>query len=173
MIIPMVIIVISLLLDGILNNIFPYMVDNLSIFTPMFTILLPIIIYPFYIKNKKKYLITLIITGIVYDIFYTNLLFYDGIVLFIFGLIMIKLYKNIGYNFIKVILYSILFIVLYELFNYIVIVIFNLVPINIDKLIYKIVHSLLLNVIYSGILYFIVKNIDIITQKHYKIRKKS
>ena len=64
-------IVITLLLDGVLTNILPYTVNNLSIFTPMFTILLPIIIYPFYIKQEKKYLITLIITGIVYDIFYT------------------------------------------------------------------------------------------------------
>ena len=70
--IPIVIIIISILLDGILTNILPYTVNNLSLFTPMFTILIPIIIYPFYLKEEKKYLITLIITGIIYDIFYTN-----------------------------------------------------------------------------------------------------
>ena len=102
MFIPIIIIIVSLLLDGLLTNILPYTVNNLSIFTPMFTILIPIIIYPFYLKEEKKYLITLIITGIIYDIFYTNLLFYNAIVLFIFGLIIIKLYKNIGYNYIKV-----------------------------------------------------------------------
>jgi len=145
--ISIIIIIITLLLDGILTNILPYTVNNLSIFTPMFTILLPIIIYPFYIKEEKKYLITLIIIGIIYDLFYTNSLFYDAIVLFIFGLIMIKLYKNIGYNYIKVLIYTLLGIILYELFNSLVIIIFNLVSINLLEVIYKITHSIILNLI--------------------------
>jgi len=165
--IPIVIIIISILLDGILTNILPYTVNNLSIFTPMFTILLPIIIYPFYIKEEKKYLITLIIIGIIYDLFYTNLLFYDAIVLFIFGLIMIKLYKNIGYNYIKVLIYTLLGIILYELFNYLVIIIFNLVSINLLEVIYKITHSIILNLIYVSILYIIIKKLP---KKYKKVR---
>ncbi len=165
--IPIVIIIISILLDGILTNILPYTVNNLSIFTPMFTILIPIIIYPFYLKEEKKYLITLIITGIIYDIFYTNLLFYNAIVLFLFGLIIIKLYKNIGYNYIKVLVYSILGIVLYELFNTIIILIFNLVPITPYRVLYKISHSLLLNIIYISIIYLIIKKLP----KKYKKRR--
>jgi len=165
--IPIIIIIITLLLDGILTNILPYTVNNLSIFTPMFTILLPIIIYPFYIKEEKKYLITLIIIGIIYDLFYTNLLFYDAIVLFIFGLIMIKLYKNIGYNYIKVLIYTLLGIILYELFNYLVIIIFNLVSINLLEVIYKITHSIILNLIYVSILYIIIKKLP---KKYKKVR---
>ena len=161
------IIIFSLLLDGFLTNILPYNVNNLSLFTPMFTILLPIIIYPFYIKQERKYLVTLIITGIIYDIFYTNLLFYNSIILFIFGLIMIKLYKNIGYNYIKVIIYSILGIILYELFNTIMILIFNLVPITLYKIIYKISHSLLLNILYVSILYSLINKLP---KKYKKIR---
>ena len=165
--ISIIIIIITILLDGLLTNILPYTVNNLSIFTPMFTILLPIIIYPFYIKEEKKYLITLIIIGIIYDLFYTNLLFYDAIVLFIFGLIMIKLYKNIGYNYIKVLIYTLLGIILYELFNYLVIIIFNLVSINLLEVIYKITHSIILNLIYVSILYIIIKKLP---KKYKKVR---
>ena len=163
--IPILIIIVSLLLDGLLTNILPYTVNNLSIFTPMFTILLPIFIYPFYIKQEKKYLIILIITGIVYDFFYTNLLFYNAIILFIFGLIIIKLYKNIGYNFVKILIYVISFIILYELINSVVILIFNLVPITPAKVLYKITHSLLLNLIYGSIIYYIIKKTN---KKHKK-----
>ena len=165
--IPIIIIVISILLDGLLTNILPYTVNNLSLFTPMFTILIPIIIYPFYIKQEKKYLITLIITGIVYDIFYTNLLFYNAIIFFVFGLIVIKLYKNIGYDFIKVLIYSLISIILYEIFNMIIILIFNLVPITPYRVIYKITHSIIINIIYVTILYFIVR---ILPKKYKKIR---
>ena len=165
--IPIIIIIVTILLDGLLTNILPYTANNLSLFTPMLTILIPIIIYPFYIKEEKKFLITLVITGIIYDIFYTNLLFYDAIVFFLFGLMIIKLYKVIGYNYIKVLLYSLLCIILYELFNSIVILIFNLVPINLMKVLYKISHSILLNLIYVLILYIIVKKLP---KKYKKIR---
>lgn len=165
--IPIIIIIITILLDGVLTNILPYTVNNLSIFTPMFTILLPIVIYPFYIKEEKKYLITLIIIGIIYDLFYTNLLFYDAIVLFIFGLIMIKLYKNIGYNYVKVLIYALLSIIVYELFNSLIILIFNLVPINPMKVLYKISHSIILNIIYISILYLIIKKLP---KKYKKVR---
>ena len=165
--IPIIIIIVTILLDGLLTNILPYTANNLSLFTPMLTILIPIIIYPFYIKEEKKFLITLVITGIIYDIFYTNLLFYDAIVFLLFGLMIIKLYKVIGYNYIKVLLYSLLCIILYELFNTIVILIFNLVPINLIKVLYKINHSILLNLIYVSILYIIVKKLP---KKYKKIR---
>ena len=165
--IPIIIIIITILLDGVLTNILPYTVNNLSIFTPMFTILLPIVIYPFYIKEEKKYLITLIIIGIIYDLFYTNLLFYDAIVLFIFGLIMIKLYKNIGYNYVKVLIYALLSIIVYELFNSLIILIFNLVSINPMKVLYKISHSIILNIIYISILYLIIKKLP---KKYKKVR---
>ena len=52
--IPIVIIIISILLDGILTNILPYTVNNLSIFTPMFTILIPIIICPCMIQMTRS-----------------------------------------------------------------------------------------------------------------------
>ena len=157
--IPLIIVIISLFIDGLLTNILPYTINDLSIFTPMFTILLPIVIYPFYIKQEKKYLSTLIITGIIYDIFYTNLLFYNAIVLFIFGLIIIKLYKNIGYNYYKVLVYSLLLIVLYELFNATIILVLNLVPITPYRVFYKIIHSILLNLIYISIIYLIIKKL--------------
>ena len=112
MFIPIIIIIVSLLLDGLLTNILPYTVNNLSIFTPMFTILIPIIIYPFYLKKEKKYLITLIITGIVYDIFYTNLLFFNAIVLFVFGCI----YVSVRFN--NILLFIFIKILVIVLLNY-------------------------------------------------------
>jgi len=82
-------IIISLLLDGILNNLLPFI--NLSLFTPLLTLISIIIIYPLYIKKKKEYLLTIFITGIIYDLLYTNQLFLNGVVFFIIGLIIIFL----------------------------------------------------------------------------------
>ena len=47
--------ILSLLLDGILTNYLPYLVNNLSLLTPLLTLISLLIIYPFYQKNHEKY----------------------------------------------------------------------------------------------------------------------
>ena len=81
--IPIIIIVISLLFDGLLTNYLPYLVNDLSYFTPLFTVVSIFIIYPFYRKNNKKYFITVFLLGFIYDLFYTNLLFYNAVIFLI------------------------------------------------------------------------------------------
>ena len=65
---------ISLILDGLFTNYMPYLVNNLSIYTTMFTVCTLFIIYPLFMKNNKKYYLYSFILGFVYDLFYTNLL---------------------------------------------------------------------------------------------------
>lgn len=87
MMIPVIILVISFFLDGILSNFLPYMVGDLSFFTPMLTITSLVVIYPFFTKHKKTYFIICFVTGIIYDFMYTNLLFYNAILFFGVGLL--------------------------------------------------------------------------------------
>ena len=56
--IPLIIITLSLILDGILSNIFPYTVNNLSLFTPLLTLISIYLIYPFYKKKENKYILS-------------------------------------------------------------------------------------------------------------------
>ncbi len=150
-------IVISVLLDGIVNNIIPFI--NLSIFTPLLTLMSIIIIYPLYIKKKKEYLITIFVTGIIYDLLYTNQLFLNAIVFLIIGLIIIYLYKKITINYISILLFSLIIIILYIAITGLILLIFNVVPVNSSKILYIIKNSILLNLIYSEILFFIMKKI--------------
>ena len=76
--IPILIIIISFLIDGILTNFLPYMVNDLSYFTPLFTLVSIFLVYPFYQKKEKKYYGTIFLLGIIYDLFYTNLLFFNA-----------------------------------------------------------------------------------------------
>ena len=55
MFISIVILIISFLLDGILTNFLPYGVGNLSLFTPLTTIVAIVLIYNFFYHNEKKY----------------------------------------------------------------------------------------------------------------------
>ena len=57
----LIILIISVYLDGLLSLFLPYIPGQLSIFTPMLTIVSLLIIYPLYRKKEKKYFITLFI----------------------------------------------------------------------------------------------------------------
>ena len=166
MLVSNIVFIISLLLDGILTNFLPYMVSDLSLFTPLFSISSLILIYPLLKKDNKKFLIFSLIAGIIYDLFYTNLIFFNGFIFFILGFIIIKLYDLFGTGYIKLLFHIIIVIISYELLTAVLIFVFNLVPITIDKVLYKIGHSILLNLIYGEIIYLILKSIP---KKYLKI----
>lgn len=156
MMISVIILVVSFLLDGILSNFLPYMVGDLSLFTPMFTIVSLVIIYPFFTKKLKYYFITCFLVGLVYDFMYTNLLFYNTVLFLAVGLILMFLYRYIRPSWLSLILFIVVVIAGYECMNAIVILAFQLVPMTFYRLLYKISHSLLLNLCYGEILYFII-----------------
>lgn len=164
--IPLIIITLSLILDGILSNIFPYTINNLSLFTPLLTLISIYLIYPFYKKKEKKYMITLFLTGIIYDLLYTNLIFYNAIIFTIIGIISKYIYKHYEINYLNIIIQIIIIVTIYELLNALIIILFNLVPMSISRLFYKITHSLLLNIIYSELLLLII---NILPNKYKKV----
>ncbi len=164
--IPYIIMTISLLLDGLLTNYLPYLINDLTWFTPMLTLVSIFILYPFYRKREKKYLITVFILGMIYDLFYTNLLFFNASLFFMIGYISIKIQKNFDLSYLKIILYTIIVITTYESLTGLFLWLYHIVPITIPKVLYKISHSLILNIIYLEIVYYIIK---IIPKKYKKI----
>lgn len=152
-----IILIISFLLDGILSNFIPYMVGDLSLFSPLLTIVSLIIIYPLFKKNNKKYYIIAFITGILYDLFYTDLLFFNAFIFLLLAFFIVLLYKFIKVNFLTIILYTLVIITLYESVVGVVMIIFNVVSISIESLLYKIENSLLLNIVYSEVGYLLIK----------------
>ena len=67
MIISIIYLVISFLLEGIMSNIFPSTLSNISYFTTIYIIISFAIIYP-YFDNDKKFFILIFIFGILFDI---------------------------------------------------------------------------------------------------------
>ena len=157
MIIPIIIVVGSIYFDGLLTNLLPYLENDLSLFTPMLTIVSLFLIYPFYRKKEKDYFIIIGVLGFIYDLLYTNLLFYDALVFLLFGYIIKKIYKNLDIRPLKISLYVTGLIILYELLLSFMILVFQLTPITISEILYKITHSILLNILYAEGIHFILK----------------
>ena len=132
------------------------MKGDLSIFTSLFVPITIYLIYPFYKNQELRYYIESFIIGIIYDLIFTNLLFFDGVIFLIISLVSVKIYKNFIVDKYKNIMYVFLIIILYEFLVASIFLIFNLVPISFYDFIYKISHTLLINVVYGFLLYEII-----------------
>ena len=167
MLASIIILIISFILDGVLTNFLPFGVENISLFTPLLTIVALVVIYNFFYHEEKKYYILSFIVGILYDLFYTNLLFLDGLLFLLIAFVITKIYKLVGFNYMWIALDILISIIIYECSFALVIVIFNLVPMSIYRLLYKIGHSIILNIIYGELLYFIIR---LLPKKYKKVR---
>ena len=164
--IPIIIVVFSLIFDGLLTNYLPFLVNDLSLFTPLLTVVSVFMIYPFFRKKEVNYYILVAITGIVYDLLYTNLLFFNALLFLVIALVSRFIYKNYGITFIRLIIYIVIIVAIYEGLTALLLLLFNLVPITISRVSYKINHSLILNIIYGEMILLLYK---IIPKKFMKI----
>ena len=161
-----IICIISILLDGLLTNYLPYLVNDLSLFTPLFTVTSIFLLFPFYRKNSKEYLIHMFLLGILYDLFHTNLLFLDGILFLGIAYLSKIIYQNFEVSYLRVLIYIPILIFFYESFFALILFLFQIVPITVEGVFYKITHSILINLIYGEILLIIIR---IIPKKFKKI----
>ena len=138
MIFQIVIVIISFFLDGILSNFLPYMLGDISLFTPYLTLVSLIVIYPFFKKRPRDYFILIGIMGFLYDLFYTNLLFTHAIFFLLIGYIVSFIYKKMELNLLTNLFLIILVIIFYQLIFSLSLFIFNVVPITIESIIYLI-----------------------------------
>ena len=162
------IIIISFILDGVLTNFLPYSVGDLSLFTPLTTLVSIVVIYKLFYHNhnEKKYYMISFMVCFIYDFFYTNLLFFNGLLFLLIAYITTLLYKQFGESYLKILLNVLIIIVIYEVITALCILLFNLVPISINSVLYKISHSLLFNLIYAELLYLIL---NLVPKKYKKI----
>ena len=152
-----VIMILSLLLDGLLTNYLPYLVNDLTYFTPLLTLTSIFIIYPLYRKKEKEYFISIFILGLVYDLLYTNLLFFNAVLFVFIGFIIRFIVKNFELSYVKIIIYMVLIVIFYESLTVLFLGLYNIVPVSINKLIYKILQSLILNMIYGELLFIVIR----------------
>ncbi len=144
------ILIISMLIDGLIPNITNYTLNNLTYFTPLCTVTsLVFLIKPN--KNDKK---LLPITILLYSALYINNLLLS-IVLFIPIYYLIKFIKNIvSDNLLTVLIQAIITILVYEAILFITYSVIVNRTFILHNYWYKVTHSLLLNLIYALVLYF-------------------
>ena len=138
---------VSFFLDGILSR----YISSDSLFIPLFTVVSLVIIYPYFNNNNHRYYRYIAILGLLYDIVYMNMLFYNFFVFMLLGAINVfiqyllsnRLYTNIIITFIIIIAYRIMNWIYANTGGYV----------SLKELIISIYSSLIINIIYCIILY--------------------
>lgn len=160
MIILLIHLIFSFVLDAFTSLYLHFSIETVSIFKTIYTIISLVIIYN-YFKNKTKYLIILIISGILFDIVYTNTFILNIVIFLVIYMIINYLDYLMPNNIFTINLKSILSIITYYILTYIVMLLsnYNIYPLSL--LLKIITHSILMTIFYTTISYLILKKINI------------
>lgn len=151
----------SFFLDGILSK---YIFPN-SLFLPLLTIVSLILIYPYFNNDNYRYFKYIAILGLLYDIAYMNLIFYNFFIFMILGFINVFIKYLIPDRLSINLLVTLILISVYRLINFIYMNIIGDMPF--EYLFKSIYSSLILNIIYCVFMYLVSEWIS----KKYKILK--
>lgn len=145
----MIIMLVSFFLDGVFSNLLK------SPLLPLFAIVAIVVMEKYYSGNEKKYLGYCFITGLLYDLVYTNSLFINAFIFLLIGFITIVFYYFLTHRLDMDILVAVASIIIYRIINFIVNALFH--EVSSDQLLPSIYNSIIINVIYCIIIYLIAK----------------
>ncbi len=154
-----IIIIISFLLEGVVSNFVPIN----GFFAPLFTLVALIIIYPLFDEEVEYYKYTFL-TGLAYDLFYTDTILFHAIIFCFMAFIITRLNLVLSDNYLNILIIMGICILIYRVVTYGFLVLVSSMVFDMAALIMSILKSLIINLIYSVLLFFIVKK----CQKKYK-----
>lgn len=148
-------VLISLILDGIIS-----VYTNNTILIPLFTLTSLVYIYKYYEKKENIYFLIALITGILYDSLYTDIILLNSLV-FLFLAVIVKILNiYLSHKLNSTIVKLLVIIILYRIITYLILVLFNYIDFNFIYLFKSIYSSILINIIYLIIVTLIYKKIS-------------
>lgn len=153
-----IILIVSFLLEGVISN----FVSINGFMAPLFTLVSLIVICPLF-DDVSEYYKYVFVTGLVYDLFYTDTIIFHAIIFCFMAFIITRMNLVLSDNYINFLIIMAICILIYRTFTYSLLVLVSSVSFSFIALILSILKSLIINLIYSAILFFVLK----------KVRKKS
>lgn len=159
MILSIILIVLSSLIQGAISNYLGYTYTNLTIFSTLYTLIALLIIRPHF-ENEKKYLVFLIITGLIIDIVYTNTFILNACI-FVVTYYFSKIFHFFfPYNLFTMNISNLLSVFIYHIISFLFFNILRYDNYTILVLVKILTHSIIMTIIYTSVLYLIVELIS-------------
>ena len=156
-----IIVIISFLLEGIVSNFVPIN----GFLTPLFTLVALIIIYPLFDEVSEYYKYAFV-TGLAYDLFYTDTILFHAIIFCFMAFIITRLNLVLSDNYLNILVIMGICILIYRVVTYSLLVLVSTMAFDFMALIISVLKSLIINLIYSALLFFVVKK----CQRKYKYK---
>lgn len=155
-ILSLVIIILSCLIQGTVSNYIGYTYVNLSLFSTIYVLVSLLIIRP-YFENEKKYLILLLVFGLIMDATFTNT-FILNTSLFLVTYYFSKLFHFFfPYNLFTINISTLLSIFVYHTINFLFLTVLKYDNYTIWVLVKVLSHSVVMTISYTSILYVIIE----------------
>ena len=150
-----IILVISFLFEGVISNFVPVN----GFLAPLFTLTALIIIYPLFDESFEYYKYAFI-TGLAYDLFYTDTIVFHAIIFTFMAFLITRLNLVLSDNYVNVLIIIAICILVYRVITYGLLILVSSMSFDFLSLVFSILKSLIINLIYSVILFFVVKKIQ-------------
>lgn len=164
MVIVIATVVISFLLESIISN---FVSIDSQLWIPLFSLVSLIIIYPYFKGQEQNYLKTCAVTGLCYDIVFTDTLLMNFIIFTGIGIVIQGINHIFSTNIVNICFMVPVVVALYRLVSYLILCLAGFFHFEWQSLGVSIYSSFLLNIIYAVIVYLITDTIA----KRYRIYK--
>lgn len=158
------VVILSFFLEGFASNLIGI---NSPLFTPLFSIVSLLIIYPYFNHEETNFLKCCFFLGLFYDLVYTDTLIVNACLFMIAGLFIRWLNSWWSNHIISIFFMTSFTIIFYRCIMYGILVVIGFLPFDGMSLLNSITSSLLLNILYGEILYLITDHFS----KKYRIKK--
>lgn len=147
-----IIVIVSFLLEGVISN----FISINGYLAPLFTLVSLIMIYPLFEESTNYYKYAFL-TGLAYDLFYTDTIIFHAIIFCFMAFIIMRLNLVLSDNFINVLIIIALSILVYRVLTYGLLVFINSMDFDFKVLGFSILKSMILNLFYGSVLFVLIQ----------------
>lgn len=156
MILSIVSVIVSCIIQGMMSNFLGYTYTNLSLFSTLYILIALLVIRPNF-ENEKKYLVILIVFGIIMDVVYTNTFILNACLFVVVYYFSKFFHFFFPYNLFTINISNLLCILLYHIISFVTLSIFQYDCYTFSVLFKVLTHNIVMTIIYTSIIYSVIQ----------------
>lgn len=149
----------STLIQGIISNYLGYTHSEVTIFSSLYILINLLILRP-YFENEKKYIILLIVFGLIVDIAFTNTFIFNTCLFLIIYYFSKFFHSFFPYNAITLSISNLLGVFIYHILTFLILSILKYDSYSVSVLLKILSHSIFMTIIYSCLVHGVVQQIQ-------------
>lgn len=146
--------IVSFIFQGLISNYLGYTFGDISIFFTIYVLINLLVLKPFY-DDDNKYILLIVIVGILTDVIYSNLLLSNICIFLVVAYFARIFYSYFPYNMLMVNICNLICISIYHCLSFLVLYMVRYDQCSFMVLIRVLYSSVIMTVVYSSFLYFV------------------